>query len=307
MFDITGKRFWFLRFSGIAILVCLIALAFLGLKPGVEFSSGSMLTVKFTGDVSQPQLEQTLIDLGYPEALVQQTQPTGNYIIRTHELSAEQQTALKDSLQEKVGSFTGDISFRRVSPLIASETSRTAAIAVAIAAIGILFYVTWAFRRMPRPFRYGMCAIIALVHDALIPLGIFAILGSILNWEINLMFITGVLAVIGYSVNNTVIIFDRVRENLILGVSADFSTVVNRSLLETMARSTNTAFTTLIAVLALSLFVGATIQNFAVVLIIGIIAGTYSSIFISPLLLVIWDRREWSRVIRWMRPGQRTA
>jgi preprotein translocase subunit SecF len=160
-----------------------------------------------------------------------------------------------------------------------------------------MLYITWAFRKMPKPFHYGVCAIIALVHDVVVVLGIFAILGAILNWEINLMFITGVLAVIGYSINNTVVVFDRIRENLKRGVSGNFEMVVNNSLVETMSRSVNTSFTTMLVVLALLLFVGATIQNFALVLLIGIIAGTYSSLFIAPNLLVIWERGEWGRLI----------
>jgi len=181
--------------------------------------------------------------------------------------------------------------------MVATETAHNAAIAVAIAAVGILLYITWAFRRMPRPFHYGVCAVIALLHDVVVVLGIFSILGAILNWEINLMFITGVLAVIGYSINNTVVVFDRIRENLKRGISADFEAVVNNSLVETLSRSLNTSLTTLFVVLALLLFVGASIQNFAIVLLIGIIAGTYSSLFIAPTLLLVWQNGEWGRLV----------
>jgi preprotein translocase subunit SecF len=131
----------------------------------------------------------------------------------------------------------------------------------------------------------------------LIALGVFAILGAAMGWQINLMFITGVLAVIGYSVNNTVVIFDRIRENLTRGIGGDFETIVNNSLVETLGRSLNTSLTTLIVILALLFFVGATIQNFVVVLIIGVIAGTFSSICIAPSLLVVWDNKEWGRFI----------
>jgi len=182
-----------------------------------------------------------------------------------------------------------------------------AAIAVAIAAIGILLYVTWAFRRMPRPFHYGTCAIVALLHDALIAVGMFSILGALMDWEINLMFITGLLAVIGYSVNNTVVVFDRIRENLTKGIGSNFEAVVNNSLVETLSRSVNTSLTTLVVVLALLLFVGATIQNFVVVLIIGIIAGTFSSVCIAPSLLVVWDRGEWGRFIPWRKTSNKKA
>ncbi|MBA7709678.1 Protein translocase subunit SecF [subsurface metagenome] len=169
---------------------------------------------------------------------------------------------------------------------------------MAVAAVGILLYITWAFRRMPKPFHYGTCAIVALVHDALIALGIFSILGAILGWEINLMFIIGILAVIGYSVNNTVVVFDRIRENLLKSVRPDFEAVVNSSLAQTLIRSLNTSLTTIIVILALMLFVGAQIQNFAVVMLIGIIAGTYSSLFIAPSILVIWEKGEWPRLLK---------
>jgi preprotein translocase subunit SecF len=180
--------------------------------------------------------------------------------------------------------------------MIAGETVHNAIIAVAVAAVGILLYITWAFRKMPKPFHYGTCGIIALVHDVLVVTGVFAILGVVAGWEINLMFITGVLAVIGYSINNTVVVFDRIRENLRRGVHPDFEMVVNNSLVETMSRSLNTSLTTLFVILALMLFVGASIQNFAVAMLIGIIAGTYSSLFVAPTLLIVWERGEWGRL-----------
>ena len=176
---------------------------------------------------------------------------------------------------------------------------RVAAIAVAVAAVGILLYIAWAFRRMPNPFRYGTCAVIALVHDTVVAIGIFSILGGIMGWEINLMFVTGILAVIGYSVNNTVVVFDRIRENLTTSEKVDFETVINSSLVETLSRSLNTSLTTLFVVLALLLFVGASIQNFAVVLLVGVIAGTYSSLCIAPQLLIVWRNREWHRLAWW--------
>jgi len=153
---------------------------------------------------------------------------------------------------------------------------------------------------MPHPIRYGTCAVIALVHDAFIALGVFSILGGILNWQVNLMFITGILTIIGYSVNNIVVIFDRIRENLRLGISPDFEVVVNSSLIETLGRSLNTIITTLITVFALMFFVGASIQNFVVVLVVGLIAGTFDSICVAPMLLVTWDKKEWGKFVSWL-------
>jgi preprotein translocase subunit SecF len=298
MFDIMGKRFLFFLISGIVILIGVISLLSIGLKPGIEFSSGSLLTLDFEQKVEQSELKQALADSGYPNAIIQRT-GAGDFLIRTRELTSDDKTQLEAALEARFGKLT-EPEFSSVSPMIATETVRTAAIAIVIASLGILLYVTWAFRRMPKPFHYGTCAIIALMHDALVALGIFSILGGILNWQVNLMFITGILAVIGYSVNNTVVIFDRIRENLKMGERADFEVVVNNSLVETLGRSINTSLTTLVVVLALLFFVGVSIQNLVVVLIIGIIAGTFSSVCIAPGLLVVWDRGEWGRFIRWL-------
>jgi len=298
MFDIIGKRFWFLLISGVILLISIVSLIGFGLKAGVEFSSGSILTVRFEQEVEQDQLKQEIANLGHPNAIIQRT-GAGDFLIRTRELSGEAKTQLENDLMAKFGPLT-EAEFYSVSPMVATETASNAVIAVAIAAIGVLLYVTWAFHRMPKPFRYGTSAIIALVHDALVALGVFSILGGLLDWEINLMFITGILAVIGYSVNNTVVVFDRIRENLNLGVSADFEVVVNNSLVETLGRSINTSLTTLFVVLALLFFVGVSIQNFAVVLLVGVIVGTFSSICIAPTLLVVWEKKEWGRLIQWL-------
>ncbi len=296
MTDIVGKRFWFFVASGAVILFCIISLAHFGLKYGIELSSGSLLTVNFEQTVNEDDLKQELANLGYGRAIVQQT-GEGNFIIRTSELTSRAKTELEGGLTVRFGLVT-EAEFYSVSPMVASETARNAGIAIGVAAVGILLYVTWAFRRMPNPFRYGTCAIIALGHDALVAVGVFSVLGGTLGWEINLMFITGILAVVGYSVNNTVVVFDRIRENLTKGISPDFETVVNSSLVETLSRSLNTSLTTLLVVLALLLFVGASIQNFAVVLLIGIVAGTFSSICIAPNLLIVWEKGEWGRLFR---------
>jgi preprotein translocase subunit SecF len=294
MFNIAGKRFFFLILSEIVILIAVIALGVFGLKPGIEFSSGSLLVVSFEQEVSQSELETELANLGYPEVIIQRT-GTGDFFIRSREITADEKTGLEDALTAKFGPLT-EREFDSISPMVAGETVRNAIIAVAVAAVGILLYITWAFRKMPKPFRYGACGIIALVHDVLVVTGVFAILGVVLGWEINLMFITGVLAVIGYSINDTVVVFDRIRENLSKGISPDFEVVVNTSLVQAMSRSLNTSLTTLFVVLALMLFVGASIQDFAVAMLIGIIAGTYSSICIASPLLLVWEKGEWGRL-----------
>ena len=184
-----------------------------------------------------------------------------------------------------------------MSPTVAAETARNAGIAVIIAAVAMLLYIAWAFRRMPKPFRWGTCAIIALIYNVLIVVGIFSILGQVANVEVDAMFITGVLAVVGYSINNTVVVFDRIRENMSKGISPDFAVTVNSSIIETLGRSLNTSLTTLCVILALFLFGGATIHHFILVLLIGLLAGTYSSLFIAGPLLVVWEKKEWGRLL----------
>ena len=301
MLDIVGNRLWFFLISGVIILISIICLPILGLRFGIEFSGGLEVRMSFENEVDQGELRQELANLGYDSALVHSVlSEEGVFLVRTPQLNEEEQKHLETALINRFGELKGQPEFRVVSSEVSTETARVAGIAIGVAAVGILIYVTWAFRRMPRPFQYGVCAIIALVHDMLIVLGVFSILGAIMNWEINLMFITGILAVVGYSVNNTVVVFDRIRENLRRGVSTNFEVVVNNSLVETLSRSFNTSLTTLAVVLALVLFVGVSIQNFAVALLIGVIAGTYSSLFITPLLLVVWDKGEWGRLVRWL-------
>ena len=294
MFDIVGKRVWFFAISAVLVVVSAAALLTLGLQPGIDFSSGSITTLSFETGVEPAAVKQELSGLGI-NAGVDEEQ--GLIAIRTTELTLADKTRMKDGLEAAFGPLSEE-GFENVNPVIAGETARIAGIAVGVSAVGILLYITWAFRRMPRPLHYGTCAVIALVHDVMVVLGVYAILGGIMNWEINLMFITGVLAVIGYSVNNTVVVFDRIRENLRRGISPSFEIVVNSSLVETLARSLNTSLTTLAVVLALVLFVGVFIQNFAVVLLIGVVAGTYSSLFVAPQLLVVWEGGRWSGLIR---------
>jgi preprotein translocase subunit SecF len=295
MINIIGKRYWFFLISGLLILLSIISLSTAGLKSGIEFSSGSVLQLKFDNEVNYSEFKQAVIDLGFQDAIVQ-TAGDNEFLIRTREITDDEKTQIESTLGDKFGPLTESL-FDDISPQVASETARSAIIAVVIAMVAILLYITWAFRRMPGAFRWGTCSIIALIHDILVTVGIFSILGAALNWEINLMFITGVLTVIGYSINNTIVVFDRIRENEIKGISTSFETIVNNSQVETMGRSFNTSITTLITSLALLLFVGATIQNFAIVLIIGIIVGTFDSIFVAPGLLVVWDRSEWGRFI----------
>jgi preprotein translocase subunit SecF len=300
MLDIIGKRFWYFLISGVLILIAIFSLSVFGLKRSIEFESGSLLTVRLETPVEYGEFQQAITDLGYPNAIVQKVGDS-DYLIRTEVLTEDAQAQLEAGLTERFGALS-EASFNSVSEMVAQETWRNALIAIGIALVGMLLYVTWAFRKMPNSFRWGTCFTVALFHDILVTVGLFSLFGRIFGWEMNLMFITGILAIVGVSLDNTIVVFDRMRENQKLGVSADFEVIVNRSQIETLSRSLNTSLTILIALIALLLFVGGTIQNFVIVLLIGVIAGTFDSVFVAPGLLVVWDKNEWGRFI-----GRRTA
>jgi len=297
--DIMGKRFWFFLISAVVIIPGIISLAIFGLEPGVDFSSGTTMTLRFDAEVEQNQLRQELAGLGYDKAMIQRT-GEGDFFVRVREISSEERQELISSLGTDLNTEVTVRDYYTVSPIIATETGRNAAIAIGIAAVFMLFYIAWAFRRMPKPFRWGTCAIIALIHDVLVVMGVFSILGWVAGVQIDAMFITGMLTIVGYSVNNTVVVFDRIRENVSKGISKDFELTVNSSILETIARSLNTSLTTLFVLLAVLLFGGITIRYFILVLLIGLISGTYSSMCIAGPLLVVWDKGEWGRFFSWM-------
>jgi preprotein translocase subunit SecF len=295
MIDIVGKRLWFFILSAVVIIPGVISLGIFGLRPGIDFSSGTTMTLRFDGEVQQYKLRQVVADLGYKDAIIQRT-GEGDFFIRVKELSPEERSSFVDGVQKELGQKVTMLDYYTVSPLVAAQTGRNAAIAVVAASVFILLYISWAFRKMPKPFRWGTCAVVALIHDVLLVMGVFSILGWAAGVQIDAMFITGMLTVVGYSVHDTIVVFDRIRENMSRGVSRDFEVVVNSSILETLARSLNTALTTLFVVTALLLFGGITIRYFVLVLFIGIITGTYSSICNASQLLVVWDKGDWGRL-----------
>jgi len=302
MINIVGKRKWLFLISAVVIIPGIISLIIFGLDPGVDFSSGTSMTLRFDTPVEQSLLRQEFVDLGYDKAVIQRTDDT-DYFIRINEITTEDRQALVEGLESALNTTVVVRDFYTVSPIIATETGRNAAIAVGIAALAMLVYIAWAFRRMPRPFRWGACAIIALIHDILVVAGIFSILGAVAGVQIDALFITGMLTVVGYSVNNTVVVFDRIRENHSKGIGKEFESTVNVSILETLGRSLNTSLTTLFVILAILLFGGITIRYFVLVLLIGVIAGTYSSVFIAGPLLVVWDKSTTRRRISVREPA----
>jgi preprotein translocase subunit SecF len=295
MIDLVGKRYWFFLISAIVIIPGIISLAVFGLKPGVDFSSGTAMTLHFDKEVELGQLRQELIDLGYDKAIVQPA-GEGDFFIRLPEISAEETTNLKESLETGLDTTITISSLYSVSPVVAKGTVRNTVIAVVVASIGILLYISWAFRKMPKPLRWGTCAVIALVHDLVVVVAVFSILGWAVGMEVDALFVTGVLAVVGVSVNNIVVVFDRIRENLKRGVSRDFEVIANYGIIESLGRSLNTGLATLFVIVALYLLGGVTTHTLVLALLIGIATGIYSSLCIAGQLLVVWDKGEWGRL-----------
>jgi preprotein translocase subunit SecF len=289
MIDLVGKRNWFFLISAIVIIPGIISLAVFGLKPGVDFNSGTAMTLHFDKAVELSQLRQELTDLGYDRAVVQPA-GEGEFFIRLPEISAEETTKLKGSLETGLDTTITVSSLYSVSPIVAAGTVRNTVIAVVVASIGILLYISWAFRKMPKPLRWGTCAVIALMHDLVVVIAVFSILGWATGMEVDALFVTGVLAVVGVSVNNIVVVFDRIRENLKRGVSRDFEVIANYGIVESLGRSLNTGLATLFVIVALYLLGGVTTHTLVLALMIGIATGIYSSLCIAGQLLVVWEK-----------------
>ncbi len=313
---VASFRKWFFGISALLVLLSAASLISFQLKPGIDFTGGAAITAIYETDVTSSRVVEALSRVGQPDAIVQ---GSGNntFFIRLGILELDERDAagnvvrrgdesrIRDALAEvgtvEIGSFDS------VSGIIGSENVRNATIAVIVASLVILIYVTWAFRRVPSPFRYGVAAVVALVHDVFIVLGVFSVLGETINLEVNAMFITGVLTTIGYSVNDTIVVFDRLRENVARYAGVSTRELVNLSVRETIARSLNTSITLIVVVVTLLLFAGPSIRPLLYVLLAGVTVGTYSSIFIASLLLVSWDEGEIGRFWRRVRFKRATA
>ncbi|MPZ98841.1 MAG: protein translocase subunit SecF [Dehalococcoidia bacterium] len=416
--DLVGPRRWFFLASAIIVLLSLVMLAVFGLRPGIEFTSGSTMLVQFNGGVDQTELRSLYAGLGHSEARVQST-GQNQYLIRTSELEVPpgsftevapeaetdfqpvgpqpleelgtltigaesatdevllrqpfqddpcnfgagagtlpagteasvvatytqcgegddlvyqvasgdalglvraadtrdfvpveepeapavdqgEKTLIENALRERFGEFEV-LEFASVSAVVSEVAVRNAAIAVVIAGLFIMGYVAFAFATVPKPFRYATCAIVATVHDVVVVLGAFALFGQVFGMEINLMFVTALLTVIGFSVHDTIVTFDRIRENTRLQPNAPVGDNVNAALVQTLTRSLNTSTTLLLTVVAMILLGGVTIREFLLVIIVGVVAGVYSSVAIAAQMLVSWEEGDFDR---WFRRGRRRS
>jgi preprotein translocase subunit SecF len=235
---------------------------------------------------------------------VVQTSGNNGFIIRSKEMTDTQRDALVAIMQSQFNSTITIQRFESVGPSIGQEVATRSAGAVGLAALGILAYITYAFRGVNHAFRYGVAAIIAMLHDVAVVLGMEAILAHFFHWELDSLFLTALLTVIGFSVHDTIVVFDRIRENLGISKKTAYETTVNRSIVQTLARSINTQLTVMFTLLALILFGGITIRHFVLIMLIGVLSGTYSSIFNAAPILVVWENREWRH---WFRRSEKVS
>lgn len=315
MLDIVGKRYWYFAISLLVILPGLIAMGVHWGQTGqpfrlaIDFTGGTLLELKFDKPQTFPTDEVVRVfsqfGLSTSEVVVQQS-GADTLVIRTKEIDNATKVKAVEALGEKFGKST-ELRAESVGPAIGTEIAQRAAGAVVLATVAILLYITWAFRHVPSPFRYGVCAIIALVHDVMVLLGAMSIFGLLFNWEVDALFLTATLTVIGFSVHDTIVVFDRIRENIARMRGLAFDQVVNHSIMQTLDRSINTVLTTLFTLAAIVLFGGLTIRHFAVILFLGIFSGMYSSIFNAAPLLVVWENGELGKFFRRNRDGKNQA
>ncbi len=299
MFNIVEKRRWYFILSGVLIGLSIVAMivSFVRyrqpLRIGIDFTGGSIFVLDFEESVSEEQIRDVLAERGLDSAIVQAlgSPDEHRWQVRTREVTAEEVGELLMALEENLGSIDRDaLTFDTVEPAIGSEVARAAGLAILVASLIIVAFMWFSFRRVPNAFRYGVVVVAGLVHNLVIAFGFYALMGMTVGWEVDSLFLTAVLTVIGFSVEDKIVVFDRIRENIPKYRKEPYETVVNRSILETIHRSLATELNAMFVMAAIILFGGVTMRPFMSVLLVGMLAETYSAIFVAPPLLVVWER-----------------
>lgn len=293
MLRIIQRRNWLFVFSVAILVPGLVALGLWGLKLGLDFTGGTKMTASFAeARPTAPALAEKITAQGFGTAIAQ-TAGERDMVIKLPTITNEQRQKIVEALTADYPGFS-ETAFDSVGPTIGRELFQRAIVAMTLVLVAIIFYISWAFRKVnigPVPaWAYGLSAIIALIHDVFIVIGIFAILGHYAGVEVDALFVTALLTVIGFSVHDTIVVFDRIRERLLLGRDGTFEETVNVSLNQTLVRSLGTSATTMMVLTTLYLFGGESIRHFSLALLIGIASGTYSSIFVAASLVVVFER-----------------
>ena len=266
---------------------------------GIDFTGGSLLEVQFTA--ARPtvdQVQNAFLKIAPKTDPVIQPLGTDSYSIRSKTIDDATKGQIVSELESLSGGTVNTLAFSSVSASVGAEVTRAAGIAILMAAVAILIYIWYAFRGVDHAFRYGTAAILAMLHDVFVVLGVEAILAYFLGWEADALFLTALLTVIGFSVHDTIVVFDRIRENTHVYRRVPYEPLVNHSIVQTLDRSINTQLTVLFTLFALVLFGGESIRHFVIILLVGIFSGTYSSIFNASPILVVWENQEWKNWFR---------
>ncbi len=293
--NIIGKKSIFLSVSGILVLVSVVAIMMFGFKPGIDFVGGTLWQMKFTKDVNRDELITFFKStLHVNDLIVTQDLKEGSFLLRVPEVQEADHVSFAKQLTTKFGPFD-ELRFETIGAAIGQELRSKALTAFLVVLLGISLYIAFAFRKVSRTvssWKYGVITLLTLFHDALIPAGLFAVLGHFYNIEVDTNFIVAILVVMGFSVHDTIVVFDRIRENLRIGAGKnDFNALVNTSINQTMARSINTSLTLVLVIVALYFFGSPTLMYFTFTIGIGTIIGTYSSIFVASPLLTLWRKK----------------
>ncbi len=291
--NLLGKRYLFFTLSLLVILPGLIVLATGGLPLSIDFTGGSLLEVSFTGTTPQPAEVIALYEEANIKDAKVQTTDAGDIIIRSEFLDNEKRDAVLTSMNAAFGE-TAIQRFDSVGPSIGEQVTSRAAMAVGVSSLLVVLFIAWSFRGIKGAYRYGISAILAMLHDVALIFSVTALGAIFFGWEIDSLFLTALLTVIGFSMQDSIVVFDRIRENSSALRRLDYETLVNHSIIQTLQRSINTQLMTVeFLLLALAFFGGVTLRQFVVVLLVGLMSGTYSSIFIAAPVLVVWEKQEW--------------
>jgi preprotein translocase subunit SecF len=303
--NITKNRYWYFLISLLVIIPGFVFMALNWINSGegplplgVDFRGGSLLEVQFDGPLPASEDIRTLYtEFSTEEEPIRDPiiQPLGTdaYAIRSKTMTDETKGLIVAEMESRFGSKVTVLNFTSVSASVGAEVTKSAGWAILAAAIAILGYIWYAFREVEHAYRYGTAAILAMLHDVLVVVGVEAMLGYFLGWEADALFLTALLTVIGFSVHDTIVVFDRVRENSHVLRRVEYETMVNHSIIQLLDRSLNTQLTVMFTLTALVLFGGDSIRHFVIILLVGIFSGTYSSIFNAAQILVVWENREW--------------
>lgn len=309
MLNLLGKRYLFFVLSLLLIVPGLILIAVNGLPLSIDFRGGSIVEIEMIKEKA-PTSDQIILlynKMGITDSQVQisQTQTGTIFVIRSSTLDQEQYSLVISNLKNEFDPNLVKRRFDTVSPAISQSVTNRAAMAVGIAALAVIIYITFAFRGIPHAFRYGVCAIIAMLHDILIVISLGAIGSKFFGWQMDSLYLTALLTVIGFSTQDKIVVFDRIRENSPILRNIPFEKLVNHSIIQSLQRSINTQLMTVeYLLLSLALFGGVTLREMSLVLLVGLLSGTYSSIFIAAPVLVVWENKEWKTWFRKNKPSQ---